>query len=59
MLNKELTHYVEHNKSDNQISEYIFNTFLDKKEDEFPSNKSRENIDEIKSGSDNGQCSFN
>jgi hypothetical protein len=52
MLNKELSQFAEHNKSDNQISEYICNTFLDKKEDEFPTNKSRENIDDIKSCSD-------
>jgi hypothetical protein len=52
MLNKELSQFAEHNKSDNQISEYIYNTFLDKKEDEFPTNKSRENIDDIKSCSD-------
>jgi len=30
MLNKELSHFAEHNKSDNQISEYIINTYLGK-----------------------------
>ncbi len=40
MLNKELSHFAEHNKSDNQIAEYICNTYLDKKEDiiELPNN---------------------
>lgn len=28
MLNKELSHYAESNKSDNQIAEYICNTYL-------------------------------
>ena len=31
MLNKELSHFSESSKSGNQISEYIFNTFLGKK----------------------------
>ncbi len=30
MLNKELTNFAEHNKNDNQIAEYIFNTYLGK-----------------------------
>ncbi len=34
MLNKELSHFAEHNKSDNQIAEFICNTYLDKKGDE-------------------------
>ena len=28
MLNKELSHFAEHNKSDNQIAEFICNTYL-------------------------------
>lgn len=40
MLNKELSHFAEHNKSDNQIAEYICNTYLDKKEEiELPTAK--------------------
>lgn len=30
MLNKELSHFAEHNKSDNQIAEFICNTYLGK-----------------------------
>jgi cAMP-specific phosphodiesterase 4 len=30
MLNKELSHFAEQNKSDNQIAEYICNTYLGK-----------------------------
>lgn len=54
MLNKELTQFAEHNKSDNQISEYIYNTFIDKKDDvELDSLKSKENNDDAASMSDN------
>lgn len=28
MLNKELSQFAEHNKSDNQIAEFICNTYL-------------------------------
>ncbi len=28
MLNRELSNFAEHNKSDNQIAEFIFNTYL-------------------------------
>lgn len=28
MLNKELSQFAEHNKSDNQIAEFIYNTYL-------------------------------
>ena len=28
MLNKELSHFAEYNKSDNQIAEFICNTYL-------------------------------
>ena len=31
MLNKELSHFAEHNKSDSQISEWVINTYLGKK----------------------------
>lgn len=30
MLNKELSNFAEHNKNDNQIAEYIYNTYLGK-----------------------------
>ncbi|CAL8088612.1 unnamed protein product [Orchesella dallaii] len=33
MLNKELSHFSESSKSGNQISEYIFSTFLDKQQE--------------------------
>jgi hypothetical protein len=33
MLNKELSHFAENNKSDHQISDFIINTYLEKNED--------------------------
>lgn len=30
MLNKELSQFAEHNKSDNQIAEFIYQTYLGK-----------------------------
>ena len=48
MLNKELSHFAEHNKSDNQIAEYICNTYLDKSEEvELTSSENDDKLDPL------------
>ncbi len=48
MLNKELSHFAEHNKSDNQIAEYICNTYLDKSEEvELNSSENDDKLDSL------------
>ena len=42
MLNKELSQFSESSKSGNQISEYIFSTFLDKQHDMDPGTEEQE-----------------
>ncbi len=41
LLNKELSQFAEHNKSDNQIAEYIYSTYLHNEDIEYPEIKSK------------------